>query len=263
MWPSFSHICGLTQIGHQLHLIMHSRLRRYLALLMIAAPMQACCEEPDVYYGFLKPKHYYLGFAGLFTVTAVFDRDIRNDVFYYRNSDPSVDMRRMGDVGQTAGLYLGGLFGAQGIAFNNAKSRQTSVLLIGSFFISGVTAAGIKYVVGRERPNGSNDPEELGRHTPDSSFPSGHTTTAFAAATVIAEQYPKWYIAAPMYGLATGVGVSRMYASKHWASDVIAGAFLGTTISHLLRRHVLKKSNKKTGWELVPSVDSIKLVKQF
>jgi len=66
------------------------------------------------------------------------------------------------------------------------------------------------------------------------SFPSGHTTTAFAAASSVTSEinrmWPKytWYAAPVLYGGATMVGLSRMYHNKHWASDVVLGAAVGT-----------------------------------
>ncbi len=66
------------------------------------------------------------------------------------------------------------------------------------------------------------------------SFPSGHTTTAFAAAAAVTSEtrrvYPRaLFIVAPvMYGGATLVGLSRMYHNNHWASDVVLGAAIGT-----------------------------------
>ena len=66
------------------------------------------------------------------------------------------------------------------------------------------------------------------------SFPSGHTTTAFAAAAAVTSEMRRmwpnavWYVAPVMYGGATLVGLSRMYHNNHWASDVVLGAAIGT-----------------------------------
>jgi membrane-associated phospholipid phosphatase len=99
----------------------------------------------------------------------------------------------------------------------------------------------MKGTLGRARPFVSNDtnPRDFrfggGFSTSDrQSFPSGHTTTAFAAAAAVTSEirrlHPKAlpYVATVMYGGATLVGLSRMYHNKHWASDVALGAAVGT-----------------------------------
>jgi membrane-associated phospholipid phosphatase len=68
------------------------------------------------------------------------------------------------------------------------------------------------------------------------SFPSGHTTDAFAFASVVSRETQiwnpssRWWVGTLMYGGATLVGISRMYNNDHWASDVIGGAGLGTLV---------------------------------
>lgn len=105
---------------------------------------------------------------------------------------------------------------------------------------AGVTGL-LKATLGRSRPFVSNDtnPHDFkfgaGFSSSDrQSFPSGHTTTAFAAASAVTSEmrryFPKsvWYVAPVLYGGASLVGVSRMYHNKHWASDVVLGAAVGT-----------------------------------
>ena len=66
------------------------------------------------------------------------------------------------------------------------------------------------------------------------SFPSGHTVAGFAAAAAVVSETDRWwpdatwYVAPVMYGGAALIGVSRMYNNKHWASDVVMGAAIGT-----------------------------------
>ena len=107
-------------------------------------------------------------------------------------------------------------------------------------FSQGVTTF-LKGVVGRGRPFLSNG-EDPGDYHPGkgfqsgdwSSFPSGHTSTAFAAAAAVTNETSRWWprsvwIVGPlMYGGATAVGLSRMYHNRHWASDVAVGALIGT-----------------------------------
>lgn len=105
---------------------------------------------------------------------------------------------------------------------------------------NGVTGL-LKGILGRSRPFVSNasDPRDFrfagGFSTSErQSFPSGHTTTAFAAAAAVTSEIRRLqpralpYVATIMYGGATLVGLSRMYHDKHWASDVALGAAIGT-----------------------------------
>jgi membrane-associated phospholipid phosphatase len=105
---------------------------------------------------------------------------------------------------------------------------------------SGVTFL-LKGALGRARPYvvGDTSPHDFkflkGFSTSDrQSFPSGHTTAAFAAASSVTSEINRvWpratWIAAPLlYGGATMVGLSRMYHNNHWASDVVLGAAIGT-----------------------------------
>lgn len=112
----------------------------------------------------------------------------------------------------------------------------TEAVLLGS----GVTGL-LKGLLGRSRPYVSADTNprdfRLGKGFAGSdraSFPSGHTTTAFAAAAAVTSEvqrmWPRytWYVAPVLYGGATLVGLSRMYHNRHWASDVVLGAGVGT-----------------------------------
>jgi membrane-associated phospholipid phosphatase len=129
-------------------------------------------------------------------------------------------------VAHQDGLADAGLHSAQAIVFG------------------GATTNALKFVIGRARPRevdgGNAFTFRPWRGINDyASFPSGHTTAAFAAASAVsaelscsafAQSHPRIGRVAPflLYGAATLVGVSRMYHDAHWASDVVAGAGIGT-----------------------------------
>ncbi|MEO8910904.1 MAG: phosphatase PAP2 family protein [Gemmatimonadaceae bacterium] len=75
------------------------------------------------------------------------------------------------------------------------------------------------------------------------SFPSGEATIAFAAATAVSREVARsWpgaarYVTPASYGVATLVGLARLYKNQHWASDVVAGAGIGTMSGILFDRY--------------------------
>ncbi len=94
---------------------------------------------------------------------------------------------------------------------------------------------GIKYSFDRERPfvtypNDIIQRTDVGPH----SFPSGHTSCAFASATALTLSTKKWYIAVPSYLYACGVGYSRMRLGVHYPTDVLGGMVIGIGSSLLV-----------------------------
>jgi undecaprenyl-diphosphatase len=85
-------------------------------------------------------------------------------------------------------------------------------------------AYGIKAATGRPRPH--LHPLVAVPH--DGSFPSGHATTSFAGATMLAWFAPR--LAPGLYVLAAAIGFSRVYVGVHWPYDVLGGAVLGTVL---------------------------------
>ena len=95
-----------------------------------------------------------------------------------------------------------------------------------SFAASIILTHTVKTIIDKERPNGAQD---------GYSFPSGHTSCAFAGATLLTKQFG-WKIGIPAYALASYVGWSRINAQRHDLWDVMAGAVIGTGSIHLLTK---------------------------
>ncbi|MDD2701838.1 MAG: phosphatase PAP2 family protein [Sideroxydans sp.] len=120
-----------------------------------------------------------------------------------------------------AGLYVGGLAGDDKML----AAAQDSVIT--SIIASGIIVTGIKTAVGRARPmanKGVFDSHPL--TDPNSSFPSGHSAQAFAVAAVLAEHYNETWQQASFYGVASLAALARPYHDKHFASDIVASAFI-------------------------------------
>ena len=96
----------------------------------------------------------------------------------------------------------------------------------GASLIAFAFNSGLKFTLDVERPY-------PGVYT---SFPSGHTVTAFLGAEILRREYGEKYpaIAIAGYTVATGVGFMRMYNNRHWASDVLAGAGVGILSASLM-----------------------------
>jgi membrane-associated phospholipid phosphatase len=184
------------------------------------------------------------GFAGLTVAMFPVDQSVAQRLQNPSNQtnrffhDATKDLQAIADPGAIIiGLSLYGIGRAGGwrpVADLGAHGLEALV-------VSGVVTGVIKGVAGRARPNISGDTSardfQLWRGFGNGgykSFPSGHTTAAFAAASVVTSEiqhsWPRaaWIVGPAMYGGAALVGLSRMYNNAHWASDVVLGAAIGT-----------------------------------
>jgi membrane-associated phospholipid phosphatase len=107
------------------------------------------------------------------------------------------------------------------------NSLNIGTALVVTVIITTIT----KYSVNRTRPFIKYSIIEKGSSGGSPSFPSGHTSEAFALATSVSLTYPKWYVIASSFVWAGAVGYSRMDLGVHYPSDVLAGAVLGAGCS--------------------------------
>lgn len=125
------------------------------------------------------------------------------------------------------GFYLGGLLGHDGRAERVGFDGAVACLLAG-----GIVAPIWKEIAGRSRPRETAKTFDFHPFSGRASFPSGHATQAFAIASTIATSYPRPWVEVASYGAATLVGFARVHHQAHFASDVAAGAAIGTVVGH-------------------------------
>lgn len=166
------------------------------------------------------------------------------------------------ETGYPGSVVIGGSLYAIGRLADERDVAALGLHGLEAILIGNLFARGVKSVVGRARPYVGAGPHSFGLmrgFASDSyrAFPSGHTVAAFAAATVVTQEAGRrWQdsellIAPMMYGGAALVGVSRMYNNKHWASDVMMGAAIGTLAGVMVDRyHRTRPDNRWDRWFL-------------
>ncbi len=198
------------------------------------------------------------GFVGLTFAMFPVDRSIAENL-----QDPNVRSNRFLEKAATGVEYIttpGSFFIGGGLYAAGKVTGKKNLADLGwhgteAIILSSGMTSFLKAVLGRARPYVGSDTtphdfsflrgfgrSDLGndatgkayRARDFQSFPSGHTTTAFAAAAVVTSETRRlwpdavWFVAPAMYGGATLVGLSRIYHNNHWASDVMLGAAVGT-----------------------------------
>jgi len=139
----------------------------------------------------------------------------------------------IGDTPEQIALSLGTY--VYGRAFRQPKVSHLGMDLIQAQLLTEMLVEPIKFATGRERPDGSNH----------QSFPSGHSAITFATATVI-ERHLGWRKSLVGYTIASYVAASRLHDNRHYLSDVIFGAAVGSIAGRTVVHHAADY------WAVVP-----------
>jgi membrane-associated phospholipid phosphatase len=171
------------------------------------------------------------------------DAHVRNSV---ANPDSGFGKSLETAGGWPSSVLVVGLFTAGRLSHEPGFRAMSYDLLDATIINFGYTEL-LKVTVRRERPDRSNN----------QSFPSGHSSNAFALATV-AERHYGWKVGVPAYALAAAIGYARVVRDKHYLSDSVAGAALG----YIVGRTVVRVNGRALGgvvgrqatWNLSPIV---------
>lgn len=187
--------------------------------------------------------------AGIAGAIALFDARLSVEVQRVGGDDMSTPSTVGSFVGGPVPLALGATLYGAGRLSGDGFVTQTGREVIRAVVVSGAITALIKGAVGRARPFASpGDPDAFDpghgfTNASLASFPSGHTSAAFATATVLSRElnaaHPRTrrLVNSLLFGAATFVGFSRVYQRQHWPSDVVAGAALGTITGYEVVAH--------------------------
>ncbi|MES2003752.1 MAG: phosphatase PAP2 family protein [Bacteroidota bacterium] len=206
----------------------------------------------DLKQAFTKPFHMKKkewliagGFIVLETGLSFLDEPIQTQALSLRNNSKAVRdissyVTRFGGAYE---IYTLLALGGYGLAFKKTKLVTTTLLATQAYITGEAVVVFTKFITGRQRPDyyiSATSKPDPSFHGPfsgsrdvfgtklNSSFPSGHTTVAFAAATVFAMEYKdKPLIPILSYTVASLIGISRIVEDRHWFSDVVCGAVLG------------------------------------
>jgi len=189
------------------------------------------------------------GISGNFSIGSM-DKDLIPDILFY---------------GGLAATYTSGLISQNSV---DSRSFKRVLLFRKSLIYTYTLTEWVKNLVKRERPDGSNN----------RSFFSGHTATTFSAMTYLFlsshELFDNWSVTAndeelrtlfnsatflACYGWATYVGYSRIRDKKHYLSDVLTGAAVGTLVSYFLYDHYMADDSLPGMFELMPGRESLNL----
>lgn len=135
---------------------------------------------------------------------------------------------------------------------HNDHLRETGTLAMLAMADTAIFTTFMKFGADRVRPQPTGLGHESGEFWPDgryfhsaTSFPSGHAANAFAAAHVIADEYPGWKVKLVVYSLAAATGLERVEAREHFPSDVLIGGAAGYLIGGYVFDHHASRSKPR------------------
>jgi membrane-associated phospholipid phosphatase len=132
---------------------------------------------------------------------------------------------------------------AAGHLIGSEHAKETGILSGEAMVDSLAVDEAMKLVFRRERPTVDAAKGKFFQSGSDSSFPSTHSFVAWSSAAVLADEYPSRLHSLALYGIATGVSLTRVLGQQHFPSDVLVGSAFGWMIGH----YVYKKHHR---WHL-------------
>jgi len=172
-----------------------------------------------------------IGAAAVTTTVLALDQPIREASQRSRTASRDDAATVIQRFGQEYSWAVIGAFAVAGWGFDDSKARRVAVDAVSASLIAtGIVTTSVKYSVGRYRPDETAATWYAQPFSGHVSFPSGHTTQAFALAAVVSGHYRQPWVRVTAFFIAGCVGMARIHLDKHYASDVVLGALIGTSV---------------------------------
>lgn len=231
---------------------MSSLLHRAVLGLVLCTRVAAAQADSTAPKTFFTPRDgavaavFLAASAGLSYFDAKIARNFQDTTYVHVRAGQNLD-DIFTHINETT-LTVGGL-GVYALAriFKQKTVADVAFHVAESVAAASLTAQVIRGPLGRTRPRDAKDPynDQYEFHFmkgfssfQQRAFPSIHSSSGFAAASALVEEVHErspgatWWVGVPAYAMALTPGLSRMYLGQHWASDIFAGAFLGTFYGH-------------------------------
>lgn len=144
---------------------------------------------------------------------------------------------------------------AYGLVDKNNKVRNLSLRLAEATVYGSLINMSIKFIGGRSRPfftESAYDFNPFKMNFEQTSFPSGHSTLAFAYSSVMAKEYNNFFWKFGWYSLAVMTAYARVYNNEHWFSDILFGSAIGLFVGEFVNNHLSNQSSDITNEPVLP-----------
>jgi hypothetical protein len=180
----------------------------------------------------LSDLEWLVPFAGVTSGMILTDPSVSKSLpesFGFRHASEDIRVGTLSTLGlASAGMYL------WSYRTHDPHQRETGLLAAEAIADTLILTEGSKYVAGRERPEQGNGQGPFLQG--GSSFPSNHSAAAWAAAGILAHEYPGTLTKLLSYGLASTVSITSISSKQHFPSDVLIGSALGWMVSEYVYR---------------------------
>jgi membrane-associated phospholipid phosphatase len=178
---------------------------------------------------------------------ALLDKPV--DRFMEKHAGASL-ARAWNNVGKGMPVVLAGA-AAGAVAFGDARAQNIGIISLESIAGAAAVSMATKRIVGRARPSEGLGPWSKTSDRSNASFPSNHSTVAFAAVTPFAQEYDAPWL----YGLAAATSLGRTAGRQHWVSDVVAGGVVGYAMGSWLWQ--AQRDNSGSKFAVAPGPKSL------